>query len=181
MSQLKVNSIVPVGGLPAGATGGGIIQIVKNAQTGVVSSTTINSFADLSGANVTITPSSNSNKIFGMFSIAYGMSTFHHIMNFRIVRGSSTVVSDVHGTAAGGATNFQSTTFGLRQMHDGNGGGYITITFDDAPATTSATTYKLQYYAVQSGTYYLNRSGIDNSSDNYGRGACTFTVMEIGA
>ena len=179
MRQLKVNSIVPVGGLPAGATGGGIIQIVKSEKTDVVSSTTLNSFTDLTGANVTITPSSNSNKIFGMFTIAYGMSTFHHIMNFRIVRGSSTVVSDV-AQAGGGATNFQSTTFGLRQMHDGNGGGFITMTFTDSPATTSATTYKLQYYAVQAGTYYLNRSGIDSSSDNYGRGACTFTVMEIG-
>ena len=29
MSQLKVNSIVPVGGLPSGATGGGIIQTVQ--------------------------------------------------------------------------------------------------------------------------------------------------------
>ena len=27
MSQLKVNSIVPVGGLPGGADGGGIIQV----------------------------------------------------------------------------------------------------------------------------------------------------------
>ena len=61
MSQLKVNSIVPVGGLPAGATGGGIIQIVKSEKTDVVSSTTLNSFTDLTGANVTITPSSNSN------------------------------------------------------------------------------------------------------------------------
>tara|TARA_R100000234_G_scaffold93443_1_gene61660 strand:+ start:1942 stop:2481 length:540 start_codon:yes stop_codon:yes gene_type:complete len=179
MSQIKVNSIVPAGGLPVGATGGGIIQIVKNKKTDVVSSTTINSFADLTGANVTITPSSNSNKIFGTFSIAYGMSTYHHIMNFRIVRGSSTVVSDVADGGSGGSTNFQSTTFGLRQMHDVNGGGYITITFDDAPATTSAVTYKLQYYAVQAGTYYLNRSG--NDSSDYGRGACTFTAMEIGA
>lgn len=181
MSQIKVNSIVPVNGLPAGASGGGIIQIVKNEKTDVVSSTTINSFADLTGANVSITPSSNSNKIFGMFSIAYGTSTHHHIMNFRIVRGSSTVASDVHGTAAGGATNFQTTTGGLRSMHDGNGMGFITITFLDAPSTTSSVTYKLQYYAVQSGTYYLNRSGLDGGSDNYGRGACTFTAMEIGA
>jgi len=102
-------------------------------------------------------------------------------MNFRIVRGSSTVVSDVHGTAAGGATNFQTTTFGLRSMYDANGGGYITITFLDTPSTTSSVTYKLQYYAVQAGTYYLNRSGLDGGSDNYGRGACTFTAMEVAA
>ena len=175
MSQIKVNSIVPVGGLPAGATGGGIIQIVKNAKTDVASSTTVNAFTDFSGANVTITPSSNSNKVFGTFSICYGASEYHHVISFRIVRGSSTVVSDV-AAASGGAANFQSTTYGLRAMHDSNGGGFVTLTFVDAPATTSATTYKLQYYAVQSGTYYLNRG--QNDSNSYGRGACTFTVME---
>ena len=178
MSQLKVNSIVPVGGLPAGATGGGIIQIVKNAKTDTSSSTTINDYADLPGANVSITPSSNSNKIFGIFSFAYGMSTHHHIANFRICRGASTVVSAV-ADASGGGSNFQTTTYGLRAMHDANGGGFVTLTFTDAPATTSEVTYKLQYYAVQSGTYYLNRGG--NDSNSYGRGASTFTVMEIGA
>ena len=32
MSQLKVNSIVPLSGLPAGATGGGVIQTVQTAK-----------------------------------------------------------------------------------------------------------------------------------------------------
>tara|TARA_B100001093_G_scaffold432846_1_gene429541 strand:+ start:2775 stop:3311 length:537 start_codon:yes stop_codon:yes gene_type:complete len=177
MSQLKVNSIVPVGGLPSGATGGGIIQVVENTKTDTTSSTTINAFQDFTGASVTITPSSNSNKIFGIFAISYGLSTFHHVISFRILRGSSTVASAV-SDASGGAANFQTTTFGLRSMHDANGGGFVTLTFTDAPATTSATTYKLQYYAVQSGTYYLNRSS--NDDNDYGRGASTFTAMEIG-
>ena len=177
MSQLKVNSIVPVGGLPAGATAGGVIQVVKSAYTDVSSSTTINAFADLTGASVTITPSSNSNKIYGNFGICYGVSTYHHVISFRIVKGSSTVVSDV-ANAAGGATNFQSQTYGLRSMHDTNGGGFVNLTFLDEPATTSAVTYKLQYYGVQSGTYYLNRSGTDGTS--FGRGACTMTAFELG-
>ena len=176
MSQLKVNSIVPVGGLPADTTGGGIIQIVKNEKKDTSSSTTINAFADLPGANVTITPSSNSSKIYGNFGICYGLSTYHFVINFRILRGSSHVASDV-ADAAGGASNFQTQTYGLRSMHDTNGGGYVNLTFLDEPATTSAVTYKLQYYAVQSGTYYLNRSGTDGTS--FGRGASTFTVMEI--
>jgi len=178
MSQLKVNSIVPAGGLPAGATGGGIIQVVENTKTGSTSSTTINSFQSFTGANVTITPSSNSNKIFGIFAISYGLATFHHVINFRIVDGSGNVVSAVTNSTGGGS-NFQTTTFGLRAMHDSNGGGFVTLTFTDAPATTSAVTYQLQYYAVQAGTYYLNRSG--NDSNSYGRGACTFTAMEISA
>jgi hypothetical protein len=176
MSQLNVYSIVPVGGLPSGSSGG-IIQVVKNAKTDTSSATTANAWADLSGANVTITPSLNSNKIFGVFSVCYGVSTHHHIINFRIVRGS-TVVSDV-AAQSGGAATFQSTTYGLRAMYDSNGGGFLTMTFLDAPSSTSATTYKLQYYTVQAGTKYLNRGGNDSSS--YGRGASTFTVMELSA
>ena len=39
MSQLKVNSIVPVGGLPSGASGGGIIQVVQAVKTNTASTT----------------------------------------------------------------------------------------------------------------------------------------------
>ena len=40
MSQLKVNSIVPAGGLPSGATGGGIIQIVQTKKSDTASNIT---------------------------------------------------------------------------------------------------------------------------------------------
>ena len=39
MSQIKVDSIVPSGGLPAGSSGGGIIQIVSATKTDAFSST----------------------------------------------------------------------------------------------------------------------------------------------
>ena len=156
---------------------GNIIQVVKNQKTDVFSSTTKDAWTDITGATVTITPSATSNKVYGIFSFAYGMSAFHSVMNFKIVR-SSTVVSDV-AAASGGAGTFQSTTYGLRAMHDTNGGGFQTLTFLDSPSSTSAITYQLQYYAVQTATYYLNRGETDSTS--YGRGASTFTAMEVAA
>ena len=64
MSQLKVNSIVPVGGLPSGADGG-IIQTVQTVKSDVTSQSGSSSgtFFDISGMSATITPSSNSNKV----------------------------------------------------------------------------------------------------------------------
>ena len=61
MSQLKVNSIVPVGGLPSGANGG-IIQCVQTVKTDTTSQSLTGSsnFFDISGMSVSITPSSNS-------------------------------------------------------------------------------------------------------------------------
>jgi len=40
MSQVRTNSIVPAGGIPGGASGGGIIQCVSTTKTDIFSSTT---------------------------------------------------------------------------------------------------------------------------------------------
>ena len=61
MSQIKVNSIVPVGGLSSGFNGG-IIQMKQVYKTDAFSMNT-NNMTDLTGMTVTITPSSSSNKI----------------------------------------------------------------------------------------------------------------------
>ena len=64
MSQLKVNSIVPVGGLPAGASGGGIIQVVQTVKSDTFSeSLGANTNSSTNCIQVTITPSSNSNNV----------------------------------------------------------------------------------------------------------------------
>ena len=64
MSQLKVNSIVPAGGLPSGSNGG-IIQVNQALVNTTVSAScgSASTFTDISGMEVTITPSSSSNKI----------------------------------------------------------------------------------------------------------------------
>ena len=56
MSQLKVNSIVPAGGLPSGSNGG-IIQVKQTLKTDAFSMNS-NSFTDVTGMSVVITPSS---------------------------------------------------------------------------------------------------------------------------
>ena len=61
MSTLKVNSIIPVAGVPTGG-GGGIIQIVEKVKTDVFTSTST-SFVDITGMSVSITPTSNTSKI----------------------------------------------------------------------------------------------------------------------
>jgi hypothetical protein len=53
------------------------------------------------------------------------------------------------------------------------------LTFLDSPATTSATTYKLQTRVDLAGTMYLNRSFGDADLTTNGRGASTITVMEV--
>ena len=64
MSQIKVNSIVPAGGLPSGATAGGIIQVVQTVKTDDFSTAvSTGNYNAITGLSCTITPSTNSSKI----------------------------------------------------------------------------------------------------------------------
>ena len=68
MSELRTNKIYPRDGLPAGATAGGVIQVVEvTNDTTTTFSNTASSFT-ATGFSATITPTSSSNKILVMVS-----------------------------------------------------------------------------------------------------------------
>ena len=173
MSQLKVNSIVPVGGLPSGSSGG-IIQI-KQAFKGNTFTTTSGSFVDVTGLSVSITPSSASNKILVLVSIC-GQGRPAYARNIpRLVRDS---------TPIGNSTDAGDRIAGFGQMYQGEDGTNVatnSIEFLDSPATTSATTYKLQVGSPNSASYtvFINRSGHDSDAAWEARTCSTITVMEI--
>ena len=135
MSQLKVNSIVPVGGLVSGANGG-IIQVVY-AETTTKVSTTSGSFVD-SGVTATITPSSTSSKILAVASMQWMLyrEATETYGSFRLLRGSTAISTHSNAVQIEAGTTSQSRIISQ--------GGY-TIQRLDSPATTSATTYKVQF------------------------------------
>ena len=175
MSQLKVNSIVPVAGLPAGATAGGIIQTVQTVKTDTTSYSTANSFADISGMSVTITPQSSSSKILIIPDLALGgsdMSGYHLI--WRLLRGSTAIA-----VATTSSASQLTGTGGMHRAANGANAYFFGCSkiFVDSPATTSATTYKCQWSANDSSaTLFLNRRG---SGDGAG-GISTITAFELG-
>lgn len=142
MSQLKVNSIVPVGGLPSGADGG-IIQIVHAETTSQVSDTS-GSFVD-SGVTATITPSSNSSKILVVASMQWFIrrSATETSGSFKLLRGSTAISTHTSAIHLEAGTTSQSRII--------SEGGY-TIQRLDSPATTSATTYKVQFTTGHTGS-----------------------------
>ena len=76
MSQLKVNSIVPAGGLPSGSNGG-IIQVVTTHLSSAATFIVGNGATDnITGLSASITPSSSSSKVFvtGYLSWRFEMS-----------------------------------------------------------------------------------------------------------
>ena len=176
MSQLKVNSIVPAGGLPSGSNGG-IIQVKQTVKTDVssFSSSNTNTFVDLSGLSVAITPSSNSNKILILFTVSTG--TNQGTINIRLVRGSTNIVIGDSSSSRLSTTisrRSQSSPYSLEVTP-------MSYTFLDSPATTSETTYKLQGTLGSSynSTFYINRSQSDTDADYGSRVTSTITAMEV--
>jgi len=171
VSQLKVNSIVPVGGLPSGAAGGGIIQTVTVTKTDTTSLTSNQSEVEFTGFQPTITPSSNSSKILIMVSLCYGATSTTY--KARLKRGSTNILQ------GGSGGNRQVSSFGLGLVGDGNQVDVASFIGIDEPATTSATTYKLFFINDNNVALRINRSVDDDNDATGGRHVSTFTLMEI--
>ena len=178
MSQLKVNSIVPAGGIPAGASGGGIIQCVSTTKTDTFSTTTQTTWVDVTGFNVSITPRSTSNKIMVLVSFYASISGNSGGYYQRLMRDSTAICI---GNAAGSRQRASSYT--ITNTAITNGFSAVTpqqIIHLDSPATTSSVTYKLQTYLIPgTNTWQFNYGVNDTDNSNQGRYASSFTVMEI--
>ena len=149
MSQIKVDSVVPRGGIPSGADGGGIIQTVFEIVTGDFSTANDDAYNDITGMSATITPSSSSSKILITVCMTHNVSSNSNII-FRLIRGSSTNLGAYTGSGAGvGGDGIAGGKY------DSARGNPTTFQFLDSPSTTSSTSYKIQEYH-NAGTFALN-------------------------
>ena len=178
MSQIKVDSIVPSGGLSGGASGG-IIQTVHTFST-----TKIETSSDADIISATITPSSTSSKILFMYNGNVAQeSTEGREWGFIAYRGS-TQIRLGRDQNSNSRTTFQA--FGTDNVAVGsnhNGSYTITGVLVDEPNTTSSTTYKLaieQFYT--SGTtapVKIGESGWDGTGIEQVTNGYSLTLMEI--
>ena len=158
---LKVNS---------GATGyefgsaGGVLQMVHAEITNQPSRSTGNTYADISGLNVTLTPASTSNKILICFDAGI-VANDSRSTSFILKRAISGGATTIHGGT--GASNRQAAW--VRHVSDSDNnhdGGVTAFFFDTTHNTTSAITYTVQW--ISQGTAYLNRAGGDgDNSESY--------------
>lgn len=158
---------------------GAVLQVVQSVLTSVSSGsnnldTGLNNFAD-SGLAVTITPSSASSKILVMGSLVASSSQTYERLAKRLLRGSTPIYV---GTQVGnrGATidgTTRSSSYGMESTP---------FQFLDSPATTSATTYKMQIATSGGGTvtWYVNQTAADGDNNTFSmRGVSVITAMEI--
>jgi len=154
---------------------GSILQVVSTTKTDTFTSTA-DTFTDITGLSVSITPTSSSSKILVFVNIVGGSNTAGILCMFRLVRGSTAI--GVGNTVS----NYTSASVGgLRSPADNNASWTASWNYLDSPSTTSSTTYKVQGLNENSAyTFRINSTGSDTSGGVYSyRGASTITVMEI--
>jgi len=141
----------------------GVVQ-VKSAFKADAFATSSTSYTDLTGLSVSITPTSASNKVLVVVNMQVGRDTAGQFALLNLLRGASNIAQ-----STGGSTSNQ-TAFAELNVAAG-----MPIVFLDSPATTSATTYKVQVASTGGGnTVYINRN------ETATRGASSsITVMEV--
>lgn len=154
MSTLRVDSILDRTGSYRSA--GRVLQVVF-FNTSTTLTTTSTSYVD-SGLEATITPSSTSSKILILAGpmLTQGGPQQNTTGRFNIVRGSTQI-------AEGTKRNYD---YGISGVYINN---FETLNYLDSPATTSATTYKVQIKVVSGANIHLNQETGDSH----------ITLMEI--
>jgi hypothetical protein len=165
---------------PVTAGGTSAVQASSAKVLQVVSTTKTDTFAfasasltDITGLSVTITPTNTSNKILVICHVGTGGNFWNTGgTGLNLVRGSTNILT--------ASSNGYSVFFNAWSSSLGNTlytGTTIPIVYLDSPATTSATTYKLQVAnASATDTGYINRTNADSINS---RMTSTITVMEI--
>ena len=168
-SELRVDRIVPVDGVPNNG-GGGVVQVVQ-ASTDTEVALTALTYTDI-GLSATITPRFSTSKILMMVSLsAVGSHDSAIYVGVRYVRDSTTIftpASNSNGPYEFG-TNIPS---GTRYWYS----RIAPPQFLDSPNTTSAVTYKPQARMYTGGTmtFHYNTNTVD-------KGSSYITLMEISA
>ena len=177
MSELRTNKIYPRDGLPVGASGG-IIQIVEkiDASTNTTTSTSWTN-SGVEGLNISITPTSASNKILMMVTMQLECGSGSNTGSIIFARdpAGTPVYFANSGVAAGIGVGNNSTGVSKLFLSQGYSGlnGQTTSHFGvDSPGTTSSVTYGV-LWGVNSGNAYYNRG-----QGGY-NGASSIILMEV--
>lgn len=150
-------------------TAGTVLQVVSTTKTDTFTTASTNTYVDVTGLSVTITPTSSTSKILILASVHQAASG--EPTGFQIVRDSTAIGI---GTASG--SRFVASAAGA--AGDGNRVTSLNVNYLDSPSTTSSVTYKIQVRGYNNGVS-VNRTPNDTDANVSARPVSTITVMEI--
>ena len=179
-SELRVDRIIPVNGVPTGG-GGGIIQVVSTYNTDHIRTTTSTSYVDIMEA--TITPKISTSKILVLVSLSVSKDNDHAFLGRVLRNGTPFAGGDSAATNSTNQSNWEDNIwFAIRSFT------YSPNTYShhylDSPSSTSALTYKVQGKTTDSGAGHEFAINVAHTEVDNPYGSPTFsniTLMEISA
>jgi hypothetical protein len=164
--------ILNASGRPMAAQTGGILQVLSTTLTSTFTTSTANSWINVTGLSVTITPASTFSKVLVRYVVAGALfrPTLNGV-NLRVTRAGTVIgVGDASGTV------LQITSSSAIGSNDSE--QTACWEFLDSPSTTSSTVYQVQVFQdTPANPFYINRSVSDATQG--GRSVSTITVMEV--
>jgi hypothetical protein len=139
--------VIPKAALPTGS----VLQVVQSSYN-TQATTTSSTFSD-TGLSASITPTSSTSKILVLYSLGYLLQDTN-LGGVQLLRGATVLQTSVRST---GSTTHAS---------------YLSNEYLDSPATTSSTTYKIQF-AKNTGNAFVTCWNSEQPS--------TMTLLEIAA
>lgn len=141
----------------SGGGGGGKVLQVVNATYATAATSSSSSYAD-TGLTATITPTLNTSKVLVIVNQFCLKSDSNTAVGLKLLRGATELSNFGVGAAYTNDTSFVNI-------------GTVGFTYQDSPATTSATTYKTTFNSYNSSAQAKVNDG----------GTSSITLLEIGA
>jgi hypothetical protein len=156
--------------VPIAGIGSNVVSVTK---TDTFTSSS-NTFVDITGLSATITPSSATSKILVVAMLTGSQDIGTNSAFLQLVRDSTAIaIGDAEGVRSRVTTTFAVyETFSLASTN---------IVYLDSPATTSATTYKIQGRTTATGSFFVNRQETDDSNSARPRSISSLLVAEVAA
>ena len=180
-SELRVDKIIPTGGVPTGG-GGGVIQVVSVTKTDPYSSTSTSTAEDVTGLTLSITPKFSTSKLLIMVHVSCTANNSYGgqaLLLAKVVGGTTTY--PFRGDTTGSSTR---GTFPVGGFPDANY-GYPDVTsgtFLDTAGSTNAITYKIQHIDQSTNNLiYINREHHGTGGAGQTITTSGITIMEVSA
>lgn len=151
---------------------GSVINISSVVKTDTYTHSSGTTFTDITDLSITVTPQSTSSKFLIVAMLNVGTNTgTNNWAAIKAVRNSTDIgIGDAAGSRVRATASADPT--------DLNNVVPVTVVVQDAPATVSSTTYKLQIASQAAGESYINRTGSDTDSGVSTRTASTMLLIE---
>lgn len=125
--------------------------------------------------SVSITPTLNTSTVMISGTLCCGQSNAAgNRIVLRLLRGATPIIV---GDSAG--SRAQASLSWFANTSTTNSASTILFEWVDSPATTSATTYKLQYYTTSTNTFYVNRGSTDSDANTTFRTFSCINAIEV--